>query len=452
MAGEARRPAAIVADGAATVSPVRARRRAIPGRPSGRWAHEARAAARVAGPLLVAALLLTLGYLHYAPGAHYSLSETAYRAYAFPAFRYSDIIWLYLRDGLAARPIPYLDYPIEYPPLTGLLSYALSFAPDLPTYFLLAYLVLAACALGTVETLRRLPGANPWLFAAAPALLFYPGTQWDVAAVFAGAVALLLYGRERDRAGTVALVAAVWLKFFPLVFLAPVLLERLRRRRWRAMAEIVSLFAVGSLVVNLPFALLDPEGWSFFFRWNRDRPADAGLWLLLPGLSTADVTSYSALAAATGGAVLLLLALRARQPVMLPLAATLLLWWLVVNKMFTNHLAIWVFLALALLGAPLWLWNGLVVNDVLAFQIGNFTNLPLVGTYQHRLLNEAAVDQLFDVVRLLRWALIVLAVAWGVRALAGRSRRATGEANNRSSAPAGGSWDGGYPVRLWRAG
>jgi hypothetical protein len=58
------------------------------------------------GPYLVSSLLLILGYLHYAPGAAYSLSAEHYRAWSFPAFRYSDLIWLYLRDELERRPLP----------------------------------------------------------------------------------------------------------------------------------------------------------------------------------------------------------------------------------------------------------------------------------------------------------------------------------------------------------
>src|SRR5689334_10876513 len=41
---------------------------------------------RIAGPYLVALILLALGYLHYAPGTAYRLSAAAYRAWSFPAF------------------------------------------------------------------------------------------------------------------------------------------------------------------------------------------------------------------------------------------------------------------------------------------------------------------------------------------------------------------------------
>ncbi|MGH2603483.1 MAG: glycosyltransferase 87 family protein, partial [Dehalococcoidia bacterium] len=266
------------------------------------------------GPYLVATILLILGYFHYREGAFYSLSERFYRAWAFPEFRYSDLIWLYLRDGLAQQPIPYLDYPLEYPPLTGLVTFLLSFLPDLPTYFLVTYLVLALSALGTIWALRRLPGANPWLFAAAPALFFYTGHQWDGIAIFVTAISLVAIACGRERWGVFGLAVGVSLKLFPVVFVAALLIDRLRQRQWRAVAEIAAVFGLATIAFNLPVALADVEGWSFFFRWNRDRLADSGVWVLWRGLPTTDATTFSLVAVAVGGLIITALALRARGP------------------------------------------------------------------------------------------------------------------------------------------
>ena len=131
-------------------------------------AARARLAAHPAAPFAVAALLLVAGYLRYAPGVAYSQSPAAYRDWAFPAFRYSDLIWLYLRDGLADRPVPYLDYPLEYPVLTGLLSYLLALAPGLGAAYALTSATLALCALATVWALVRLPGARASRYESSP--------------------------------------------------------------------------------------------------------------------------------------------------------------------------------------------------------------------------------------------------------------------------------------------
>src|SRR5215207_3557292 len=204
------------------------------------------------GPYLVASMLLILGYLHYAPGAAYSLSAEHYRAWAFPAFRYSDLIWLYLRDELGRQPLPYIDYPLEYPPLTGLVSWLLSWSPDLPSYFAFAYALLAASALLTIWALQRVSGANVWLFAASPALFFYTGHQWDMAAIGITALALLALQRGRDGWGIAGLVIATSLKLFPVVFIAATVVERIRDQRYRSAAGLSFAFAAGTLAINLP--------------------------------------------------------------------------------------------------------------------------------------------------------------------------------------------------------
>ncbi|HEU0114168.1 MAG TPA: glycosyltransferase family 87 protein, partial [Thermomicrobiales bacterium] len=336
---------------------------------------------RIGGPYLIALVYLALGYLHYAPGTAYRLSAAAYRAWSFPAFQYSDIIWLYLRDGLQSRPIPYVDYPLEYPPLTGLISYALSYAPDLPSYFRLAYLLLAASALLTIWALKRIPGANPWLFALAPALFFYTGHQWDLAAVGVTALGILLTLRGRERWGMVALAAGVSLKLFPLAFVAALLLDRLVHRRWRSFFWLAGIAAAVTVVCNLPFALANVDRWLFFYAWNRDRLADSGIWVLFRGAPTGTLTDASLLVAVAGGVGLTGIALWRRGPIFVPFGATALLWWLAVNKTFTTHLILWVFLALALLRAPWPLWGATVAVDLVGFQLGNFLNLYNVDDY-----------------------------------------------------------------------
>jgi len=369
------------------------------------------------GPYLVSSVLLILGYLHYAPGTAYSLSAEHYRAWSFPAFRYSDLIWLYLRDELDRRPLPYIDYPLEYPPLTGLVSWLLSWAPDLPAYFAFAYALLAASALLTIWALQRVSGANVWLFAASPALFFYTGHQWDMAAIGITALALLAVQRGRDGWGIAGLVIATSLKLFPVVFIAATVVERIRDRRYRSAAGLSFTFAAGTLAINLPVALLNFAGWSFFFRWNRDRLADSGIWVLWRGVPTEDLTRWSAVAALTGAIALSALVVRSRGPIMIPLGATYLLWWLLVNKTFTTHLMLWVFLSLALLSAPWWLWGLTAAIDLVGFQVGNYLNLYNVSEFQNAPLIRKAVENIYDPMQIARSVMLLVSVLWGVHVL-----------------------------------
>ncbi|MCC6313981.1 MAG: hypothetical protein IT337_08190, partial [Thermomicrobiales bacterium] len=369
------------------------------------------------GPYLLALVYLTWGYVHYNPGTAFSLSPDLYRRWAFPAFRYSDIIWLYLRDDLASRPRPYIDYPLEYPPLTGLASWLLGFAPDLPTYFTLTYLVLATAILATIWALTKLPGANPWYFAAAPAIAFYTGHQWDPLAIGITALSLVAVTRERYRLGALGLAAGISLKLFPLAFLAALCVEHIGQRRWRWCFDIAVIATAASLAFNLPAALANRDNWLFFFRWNRDRLADSGIWVLWREAPTETLTTASLLAAAIGATLIVIYALRMGGPILLPLGATSLLWWLLINKTFTTHLMLWVLLALALLRPPLWLWLATVAVDFVGFQFGNFLNLYNVPEYQSAPLIRKAVENIYDPLQLVRSAVLLLCVAWGLRVM-----------------------------------
>jgi hypothetical protein len=369
-------------------------------------------------PFATATALLVLGYLVREPGVRHT---DAYHVYSFESLNYSDIIWLYLRDHLAQHPRPYLDYPLEYPPLTGGLTYLLSFASGLPAYFALTYAILALGGLATVGALGGIAGANRWYVAAAPGLLVLGGLNWDLAAIALTALALLAYGRGRDVWGTLALVGAVWLKLFPIVFLGAILVERLRERRWRSFATIVGLFAVGSAVINVPLARANQANWSYFFRLNNERGAEPSIWTLLPPLTVHQINNASLALLAAGGIVLGLIALRSRAPVAPLLGATLLIWWLFVNKIYSPQYSLWVYLALALLAVPRAFWVAFALFDVAyyfaSFQIlyTSLFNLPIIVNWQTRHLIHPLVA--------VRLVLLGTAAAAGAYALWSLSRQ-----------------------------
>jgi hypothetical protein len=363
-------------------------------------------------PFAVATALLLLGYIMRERGTAHT---DQYHLYSFGSLNYSDIIWLYLRDRLAEHPRPYLDYPLEYPPLTGALTYLLSFAPGLPAYFGLTYALLALASLATVGALGGIAGANPWYFAAAPGLLLVGGLNWDLAAIALTALALFAYARGRDVWGTLALLAAVWLKLFPIVFLAAILVERLRERRWRDLATIATLFAFGSAAINLPLARANREGWSYFFRLNNERNAEPSIWTLLPPLTIPEINTASLALLALGGLIFALIALRARAPVTPLLGATLLVWWLFVNKIYSPQYGLWVYLALALLATSRLLWGAFAIFDA-AYYFASFQIL-YTAMLQIDILVEWQTRYLVHPLVAVRLVLLAAITAAGVYAL-----------------------------------
>ena len=307
-----------------------------------------------------------LGYIWHAPGARH---PDDYHDYTFQALNYSDISWLYFRDNLANRPVPFRDYTFEYPVLLAAISYIFSFAPGSEAYFALSYFLLGACALGTIALLRQLPGADAWRFALAPALLLYTGVNWDTAAIFAAALALLAYERGRDGWGTTALAAGVWLKLFPIVFLPAVLLERLRRRQLRAALLVCAVFTLVSLLINLVPAYAEFESWSTLFTVVGAATAGSNFWVLFPPLPAPTVNLFSNALLGAGVLVLGWLICNSSLSITAALGALILLWWLLVIKIFSPQYAFWIVLALALLRTPWPLWTALMAVDIGHFAV-----------------------------------------------------------------------------------
>jgi hypothetical protein len=379
--------------------------------PARRWSPTVAATLAAWGPPVLAAALLAIGFWWRLPGTGHPAD---YHDYSFRALNYSDIIWLYLRDRTATHPRPYLDYPLEYPPLTGALIYLLGFAAGPRAYYCATYGVLALGALGAVLALGRLPGANPWFLAAAPALWLTGGLNWDLAAIGMTAAALLAYARGRDGRGTLALLAAVWLKFFPLVFLVAVVAERWRAARLRAARRIAGGFALGSAALHLPLVVANRAGWSYFFTFNSARPAEPGLWTVLGGLDTAQVNRLSAVALGAGCLVGAWCAVRSRRPVLLPLGSALLLWWLFLNKVYSPQYGLWVLLALALAPVPALLWQAVALADGAYFVVS--FQLLYAGRFQRAELSDWLLRYLHTPLVLARLALLLACLGWLVAA------------------------------------
>ena len=219
------------------------------------------------------------------------------------------------------------------------------------------------------------------------------------------------------------LALGVSLKLFPLVFFVALTVESLRDRKWAQAVRDATLFALVTAVINLPVAATNADGWSFFFRWNRDRLADSGIWVLWRDVPTADLTRWSLIATFTAGVALTALALRQRGPLTIPLGAAYLMWWLLLNKTFTTHLILWAILALALVSAPVWLWGLVAAIDAAGFQIGNYLNLYNVRTYQHAPLIRTAVEQIYDPLQIARTGVLGVCAVWMVGMLRDPDRR-----------------------------
>ncbi|MDQ6915204.1 MAG: hypothetical protein M3155_05255 [Actinomycetota bacterium] len=302
---------------------------------------------------------------------------------------YTDIAHLYFRDQLWQHPAPYLDYRFEYPVLTGAFVWLASLGhPGVGQYLLVSTAMLVCLGAIAVWVVGRIEGANRWVLAAAPALAFYAVLNWDLLGVCLLAVALLLFLRGRDLPASAVLALSVSAKLFPVVVLPVVLALRVADRRVRSALGIAGVFAVVTLLVNVPIAL-DPAApdlvranWLHFFTFTLSRPPKATLWqpALGPG---ADLVTDPLFVAGLLAIVMLAVRNRARPGgSLIPASCAALLWVFATAKVYSPQYALWIFAALAIDGAPLGLVVAFGLVDVLVFATTFgplYPGLPIVG-------------------------------------------------------------------------
>ena len=204
-------------------------------------------------------------------------------------FCYSDIVPLLQTEQLTGGRLPFVQACLEtggqcdeYPVLTMYFMRVAGWIGGGTTagFFTANAILLWICAAAIATFLYMLGGKALW-FALAPTLLVYGFMNWDLFAVALATSALVAFARRRDGLAGVLLGLGAAAKFYPAMLVVPLIAHRLRDREPDAAIRI-GWAAVGTwLVVNLPFALVSPSGWSTFFRFNSARPADwDSLWYI----------------------------------------------------------------------------------------------------------------------------------------------------------------------------
>jgi uncharacterized membrane protein len=370
-------------------------------------------------PLAPAVVLLVIGFLRLRVLGPFA-SQHVFGTIATGNIAWSDIISIFGRDTMVGHPFPYTPgHEFEYPVLTGLLFWLTGFvgyARDATLAFTVNYVILALSAIVLLILVMRQPGANPWLLALSPALVLYTGLNWDMVALLPGVAALLLYRRGQDLPATILLAISVWLKFFAILWLPLVLVERMRLRQWRACAAIVAVFAALSAAINLPFLIYNRDEWGLFFTFNRVRPPEVNVWTLF-GKDTLPIDLINNVTLV--GIVIVIAALMVVQwrrggDIMIPAAAIALTWFFFLNKVYSPQYFIWLVPFLALLAAPLWLYILLTIADV-AFYIASFQvlHIEFVMTPMHNLtLRDWDFDRVLMPVMVFREATFLVLAGW----------------------------------------
>ncbi len=320
----------------------------------------------------------------------------------YVAMCYSDIVPLYGIEKLSQGEFPYKSswtdgsvdadgQPVvrhmEYPVLTGLYQYVsmriakawhvgadaglLPGALEVAIYFNVAAAGLALAWLITVWASSGLSGRRrPWdaaLVALSPLVLVHAFTNFDALATAFAMTGLLAWARRRPVLAGVLLGLGAAAKMYPALLLGPLLVLCLRSGRMRAWWKSLAAAAAAWAAVNLPIALLYPDGWSEFFRLNRTRPMDPDSiynviasftgWAGFDGTpapgeapTTLNAVTMALFAAACAGILAIGLTAR-RRPRVAQLCFLVVAAFLLTNKVWSPQFSLWL-VPLAVLALP----------------------------------------------------------------------------------------------------
>jgi uncharacterized membrane protein len=207
---------------------------------------------------------------------------------------YTDVYPLYYVRGLSDGKVPYFDaltgsdiHYVEYPVLSGgfmqLVAWLVRpFGVDARgmAFFNVTALLLAVLAVVAVLATAYAAGRRSLraglTVALSPALLLTAYINWDLLAVGLSALAVAAWSARRPGLAGALLGLAVAAKFYPLLFLGPLVLLCVRAGQWRAMGRLLAGAAGAWLAVNLPVMVFAWDGWKEFYTFSQKRGVDWG--------------------------------------------------------------------------------------------------------------------------------------------------------------------------------
>ena len=198
---------------------------------------------------------------------------------------YSDISALYGAREVNTDQWPYAssDNSVEYPVLTCVVMWATGLLIDDPNgyrpYFDLNILLIALLLFASVFILWRLKPEYVALFPIAPAVFGSLFINWDIYAVLFALLSLYFYKVQKLDLSALFMGVAISTKFYPGVILFGIALIFWNQKEITKLIRYLLVTVLSWVVINLPVALTNFDGWWRFFKLNIDRDSDLGsIW------------------------------------------------------------------------------------------------------------------------------------------------------------------------------
>ncbi len=305
---------------------------------------------------------------------------------------YSDIPALYVERGFSDNVIPYLQSAgngsyLEYPVITGAFmfvaatmtglvqdSYPDSFRAFFDVNVVLLFIPFVVTVIATAFTTQKLRGQpmQAAMVVFAPTMILAATINWDLIPIALVSLALLAWSHDRFTLTGAFLGLAIAAKFYPIVLLIGFFLLAWRKREWKPTRQLVVATFIAFLAVNIPFAVANFAGWSFFYRFNFDRAVDFGsLWFAITqiGLPGIPETALNVIATASFVVLLIGIALLVKKapntPTIYQVLFLVLAAFVVTNKVYSPQYVLWL-VPLAVLARPNW-------RDFIIWQVGELS-------------------------------------------------------------------------------
>lgn len=266
---------------------------------SGRWWTPLRVL------LAMTSLTLLLGFAVKLPCANADWSNNK----QYTHMCYSDVVPLWGDERLDVGAVPYRDTAVEYPVLTGgfmLLTADLTRGVhaidtqwrEVVIFGALTALLLSLCGLITTAGVAQAAGRRPYdaaIFALSPLLVLHAFTNWDLLAMGLTSGALWAWARRKPVLAGTLIGLGTAAKLYPIFLFVAIIILAIRTRRYApALWSAVAAIAVWAMV-NVPIALAYYPGWSKFYRFSIDRPAERStVWAMARTVWTGSVRSSDA--------------------------------------------------------------------------------------------------------------------------------------------------------------
>ena len=235
------------------------------------------------GVFILALLSATFSYLKFARCVESGwISPAVYQLGC-----YTDITALYEARQFSVDSFPYSSgvNSLEYPILSGigiwLISLITKDGPEgLYQFFILNIIALSIFYSYLIHLIAKIERKSALIYALSPAVISALFINWDIWAITPIIASLYFLSDNRYRLAGALLSIGIFLKFFPVIFIIPILLFIWRRPS--ASTQFLQGLGASAAIINFPFMLLDLNGWAKFYIFNYQRGVDFGsLWYVI---------------------------------------------------------------------------------------------------------------------------------------------------------------------------